>query len=170
MTNETCVKHPMAPQSYKVVITHAHKISVRNSILRLIHSRVTHLGDMNGDFQSDIATLVFKNGEQLEYFHRRVLILQQEIMLSGETFSPTRLLFQYMKVLSKSDKTKAFVAPNTIDLITYLDNNGKYTVYTGGYISVIYSYLDINGSQTTLNTSGHRSHHLSPSSTINNAI
>ena len=53
-----------------------------------------HIGGMNGDFQYDLATLAFKNGEQLEDFHSRILRLQQEIMLSGEFFSPTRLLFQ----------------------------------------------------------------------------
>ena len=59
---------------------------------------------MNGDVQSDLATLAFRNGEQLEYFHSRILRLQQEIMLSGEIVSPTRLLLQYMKVLTKSEK------------------------------------------------------------------
>ena len=59
---------------------------------------------MNGDIQSDLATLAFRNGEQLEDFHSRSLRLQQEIMLSGEIVSPTRLLLQYMKPLKKSEK------------------------------------------------------------------
>ena len=49
---------------------------------------------MNGDVQSDLSTLAFKDGEQLEDFHSRILRIQQEIMLSGEIVSPTRLLFQ----------------------------------------------------------------------------
>ena len=44
-------------------------------------------------------------------------------MISGETFSPTRLLFQYMTALSKSDKLKAFIAPKMTNFITFLDNN-----------------------------------------------
>ena len=57
---------------------------------------------MNGDVQSDLATLAFRNGEKLEDYHSRILRLQQEIMLSGEIVSPTRLLLQYMKALTKS--------------------------------------------------------------------
>ena len=55
------------------------------------------LGVMNGDFQSDLATLTFKNGEQLEDFHSRIIRLQQKIILSGETVSPKNILFWYMK-------------------------------------------------------------------------
>ena len=80
---------------------------------------------MNGDIKSDLATLAFNNVEQLEYFHSRILRLQQEIMLSGENFSPTRFLFQYMKALTNSEKLRAFIAPNMIDLITFLDDNGN---------------------------------------------
>ena len=42
-----------------------------------------------------------------------------------------------MKALSKIDKLRAFVAPNMTDLITFLDNNRKYDVYTEGDINVI---------------------------------
>ena len=84
----------MAPQAYKVVSTHAHDISGWTILSRLLHSRAPHLGGMNGDVKSDLATLAFRNGEQLEYFHSRILRLQQEIMLSGEIVSPTRLIFQ----------------------------------------------------------------------------
>ena len=73
----------MAPQAYKVVITHAHEISGWTILSILLHSRVLQLGGMNGDVQSDISTLVLKNGEQLEGFHGMILRLQQEIMLSG---------------------------------------------------------------------------------------
>ena len=54
---------------------------------------------MNGGVQSDLATLSFKNGEQLEDFHSRILRLQQEIMLYVEIVSPARIIFQYMKAL-----------------------------------------------------------------------
>ena len=83
MTNDNSVKSSMAPQAYKFVSTHARGVSGWTSISRLLHSRATHLGGMNGNVQYDLATLAFKNEEQLEYFHSRILILQQEIMLSG---------------------------------------------------------------------------------------
>ena len=107
---------------------------------------------MNDDVQSGLATLEFKNEEQLEDFHSRVLRLQQEIILSGEIVSPTRLLFQYMKALAKSEKLRHFIAPKMTDLITFLDNNVKYAVYEGGDIHGIYRYLEIIGSPTTLTT------------------
>ena len=62
-------------------------------------------------------------------------------MLSGEIISPTRLLFHYIKALTKSEKLRAFIAPNMTDIITFLDNNGKSAVYTGGDIHGIYRYL-----------------------------
>ena len=111
--------------------------------------------------QSDIATLAFRNGEQLEDFHSRILRLQQEIMLSGEIVSPTRLLIQYMKALTNSEKLKPFIAPKMTDLITFIDKNGKSDVYDGGDIHGIYCYLEMIGSPTTLATSGHRSRHFS---------
>ena len=66
---------------------------------------------MNGDIKYDIATLAFKNGEQLENFHRKIIRLQQEIMLYGEIVAPDRLLFQCMKASEKSYKLRAFIAP-----------------------------------------------------------
>ena len=75
---------------------------------------------MNGDLRSDLATLEFKNGEQLENFHSKILRLQQEINLSVETVFTIRLLFQYMKALSKSDKLKAFISPKMTYIITFL--------------------------------------------------
>ena len=131
MTNDTCVKSSMAPQSYKVVRTHAHEISGCNTLSRLIHSLAHQLGGMNGDVKSDLATPDFKNGEQLEYFHSRIIIIQQEIMLHGENLSPTILLFQYMKALQKIDKIRAFIAPKMIYLIAFPDNNGTSALYTG---------------------------------------
>ena len=83
MTNYTCVKPPMAPQAYKIVSTHAHETLGWIILYRLLHSRAPHLGGMNGEIQSDLATLAFRNGEQLDDFHNRIFRLQQEIMLSG---------------------------------------------------------------------------------------
>ena len=123
---------------------------------------------MNGDVKYDLATLDFNNGEQLEYFHSMIIRLQQEIMLSGEIFSPTIIIFQYTKALSNSDKLRAFIATKMTDIITFLDNNGKYAVYTGWYIHGIYLYLDMIGDPTTLTTSGQRSHNFGPSSSSNN--
>ena len=68
MANDTFLKSSVEPQAYKVVITHAYEISGWKIISTLIHSRAPHLGGMNGDFQSDLATLAFNNGEQLEKF------------------------------------------------------------------------------------------------------
>ena len=95
ITNDTLEKSSMATQSYKVVSTHAHEISGRTIISRLLHSCATNLGGMNVDVQYDLATQELNNGEQLEDFHSIIIRLQQEITLSGETISPTRLLFQY---------------------------------------------------------------------------
>ena len=89
-------------------------------------------------------------------------------MLSGEIVSPTRLLFHYMKALTKSEKLRDFIAPKITDIITFLYNNGKSTVYTGGEINVIYRYLEMIGDPKTLTTSGQRSHHFGPSSSSNN--
>ena len=123
---------------------------------------------MNGDVQSYLATPVFKNGEQLEDFHIRILRLQQETMLSGEIVPPTRIIFQYMKALTKSEKLRAFIAPNMTDLITFFDKNVKFAVYEGGDIHVIYRYLEMIGAPNTLTTSGHLYHHFGPSSSTKN--
>ena len=125
---------------------------------------------MNGDVQSDLSTLASNNREQLEYFHGKILRLQQEIMISGEIVSPTRLIFQYMKALSKRDKLGAFIAPKMTDIITLPDNNWKSAVYTGGDIHGIYYYLEIIGDPTVLTTSSQRYHHFSPPSSINNYV
>ena len=168
ITNSTSVKSSMAPQPYKVISTQANEISGWTILSRLLHSRATHFGGMNGDIQSDLATLVFKNGEQLEDFHIRVIRLQQEIILSGEIVSPNRLLIQYTKALINSKKIRAPIAPNIIDFINFLGNNRKSAVYTGGDIRGIYRYLDMIGAPSTLNTSSQRYRNLGPSSFINN--
>ena len=87
MTNDTYVKSSMSPRAYKVVRTHAHEISVWTILSRLLHSRANKIGGMNGDVQSDLATLAFKNREQLEDFHSSIIIPQQEIVLSRENLS-----------------------------------------------------------------------------------
>ena len=98
LLNNVCVKSSsMAPQAYKVVNIHVQEISVWTVLSNLLHARSSHLWGMNGDVQYDISTLTFNNVEQLEYLHRRILILQQEIILSGATVSTKRLLFKYMK-------------------------------------------------------------------------
>ena len=68
MTNDTCVKYSMSSQSYKVVNTHAHEISGYTIISIIPHSRAPHLGGMNSDVKSDIATMEFNNGEKLKTF------------------------------------------------------------------------------------------------------
>ena len=68
-----------------------------------------------------------------------------------------------MKALTKSEKLRAFIVPKMTDIITFLDNNVKSAVYTGGYIRGIYRYLEMIGAPTTLTTSGHRYHHFGPS-------
>ena len=66
-------------------------------------------------------------------------------MFYGESFSPTRTIFQYMNSLTKSEKLRAFIAPKMTDLIIFLDNNGKSAFYTGGYIHGICRYLEMIG-------------------------
>ena len=89
-------------------------------------------------------------------------------MLSGEIVSPTRLLLQYMKALTKSEKLRASIAENMAYLITFLDNNRKSTVYTGADIHGIYRYLEMIGDRTKFTTSGQRCHNFGPSSSSNN--
>ena len=123
---------------------------------------------MNGDVQSDLATLAFNNGEHREYFHGRILRLQQEIMFHGENLSPNIFLLQYTNTLPRSDKLRDFIATMMKYLITFLDNNGKYAVYTLGDIYGIYCYLDMIGAPKILTTSGQRYNHFSPSSSTKN--
>ena len=106
MNNYTGVKSSMATNAYKVFSTHSHEISGWKILSRLVHSRAPNLGGINGDFQSELATPEFNNGEQLIDFYSRIIILRQKINLSGETVYPTIILFQHMKELSNSDKLK----------------------------------------------------------------
>ena len=73
----------MALLAYKIVSTHAQEISGWTILFRLFHSRAPHIGGINGNVQSYIATLAFKNGEKLEDFNSRINRLQQEIIISG---------------------------------------------------------------------------------------
>ena len=59
-----------------------------------------------------------------------------------------------MKALSNSDKIKVLIAAKMTDIITFLDKNGKSSVYTGGNIRGIYHYLEMIGAPTTFTTSG----------------
>ena len=69
----------MEPQAHKDVNAHAHEISGQKSISSIIHVCAPHLGGMNGDVQSDLVTLEFKNGEQLEDFHSRIIISRSSL-------------------------------------------------------------------------------------------
>ena len=82
----------MEPQAFKVVTTHTNKIFVCTILSITISDRYSHLGGMNGDVQTNLATLEFKKRKNDEVFHERILRLQQEISLSGEPVSPTRIL------------------------------------------------------------------------------
>ena len=113
----------MVPQSYKGVIDNSNEISVWTILSRLLHARDPHLGGTNSDVQSDLATLAFNNEENLKYFHCRIVTLQQESNLSGETVSSTRLLFQYTNEFSNIDKIKAFIAPKIKDITTFIYYN-----------------------------------------------
>ena len=73
-----------------------------------------------------------------------------------------------MKALPNINKLRSFIDPKMTNLITFLDNNGQSSVYTGGDIRGIYRYLEMIGAPTTLTASGQRSHHFSPSYSINN--
>ena len=77
LTNDTCSKSSTEPQVYKVVNTHDYEISGWKFLYRILHARDPHLGGMYGDFQSDLATLEFKQGEQLEYFRSIIIRLQK---------------------------------------------------------------------------------------------
>ena len=99
-------------------------------------------------------TLFILSKKKIEGFHVRILRIKEEINISVENVSPTRLLLQYTKALSKSDKIRALIAPKMTDLITFIDNNRKSDIYTGGDIHGIYRYLEMIGPPTTLTNSG----------------
>ena len=80
---------------------------------------------------------------------------------------PYQTSFPVHEGITKSEKLRSFVAPNMTDLITFLENNGKSAVYTGGYIHGIYQYLEMIVAPTKLTTSSQLSHHFRPSSSRN---
>ena len=53
------------------------------------------------------------------------------------------------------------------DVITFIYNNIKPSVYTGGNIHELYCYLEMIGYPTTLNTSDQKSYYFGSSSSIN---
>ena len=67
----------MAPQSYNVVNAHAHEILGCTISSILLYTCAPHIGGTNSDFQYDLDTLVLNNGEQIKYFHRKIIRLQQ---------------------------------------------------------------------------------------------
>ena len=76
-------------------------------------------------------TLFILSKKKIEGFHVRILRIKEEINISVENVSPTRLLLQYKKSFPKSDKLRAYIAPKITDLIIFLDNNGKTEIYKG---------------------------------------
>ena len=73
-----------------------------------------------------------------------------------------------MRSFSKRDKIKAFIATKMTDIITFLDNNGKYSVLKGVNFHGLYRYLEMIGAQTTFTTPVWRSYHFGHSYYINN--
>ena len=73
---------------------------------------------------------------KLNIFIVKILRLQQDINLSEETVYPIRLIFHYMKELPKRNKIKSLIAPKMTDLITFLGNNVKLVIYTGGTLMI----------------------------------
>ena len=78
----------MSPRAYKVISTHEHEFSGWKNLSIILHSNFPHLGDMNGDVQSDLATLALNNGEQpkyfipeLSYFNRKLSSLEKTHLL-----------------------------------------------------------------------------------------
>ena len=66
----------MEPNACKVVNTHDNEISGCTIQYRILYSSTPHPEGMNGDAQSDLTTLEFKNREQFEYFYSIILRLQ----------------------------------------------------------------------------------------------
>ena len=65
LKNAICIKSYMAPQDYKFFPTHAHEIQGWNILSITLHAQAPNLGGMNGDFQSELATLDFNQGGKL---------------------------------------------------------------------------------------------------------
>ena len=59
--------------------------------------------------------------------------------------SPKRLIFQYMKLLTKFDGLKTFISPKMMVIIIYPDHHGKEASCSGSGIHYLYIYIDIIG-------------------------
>ena len=73
-----------------------------------------------------------------------------------------------MNSFSKSDKLKEFRATKMTNLITFLDKNIKFAIYTGGGINLLCPYIDIIGDPDTFTNSVQSSFHFGPSHSTNN--
>ena len=67
----------MAPQTKNEISTHAHEVSVWTILSILLNEGAPHLGVTNGNIQTDLVTLTFKQGEQLEDFHGKSIRMKQ---------------------------------------------------------------------------------------------
>ena len=126
LKNNICVKPSMSPKAYKVINTHYIEIYGWTIITWILHAYGTHLGGINSNVQSDLSTLESNNGEQIEYFNRIIIILQQEINIYGEIVSHKIILLRYMKAFSKCHKRKEFIVPKMTYIITFLDKYGNW--------------------------------------------
>ena len=118
---------------------------------------------MNDDVQSDLYTLTFNNGEQLEYFHSRIIRLQQETNISGETVSSTKFLLQCMKEFTKCAKLNELIVPKMTNIIKFIYKNIRLDSYIKENINGIYCYIEIIGAPNIFNSSGQRYHHFGAS-------
>ena len=151
MTNDTCLKLSISPQAYKVVSTDAHEISGWTIISRLLHSRATHLGGMNGDVKYYLSRLEFKNGENLKIFMalfsdlNKKLCSLEKFSLLLDFYSSTWRHFQRVikKIFHCSQDYRSHHIPR---------KRRKSAVYTGGDINGIYRYIEMIGSPTTFIT------------------
>ena len=119
----------MATQNYTVVTTHPYEISGWIILFRLIHVQFFDIEVMKGYVYYDLSKLAFNAVEQIKDFHSRIIRIQQYTILLVETVYPTRLLYQYIKALSKSDKLKVFIASKMTYLLTFLDNKNNVYIY-----------------------------------------
>ena len=74
--------------------------------------------------------------------------------------SPTILRLQYTVDLTKCDGIKSFIAPNMIDIATYIDHHRKEVSTYKICIIYLYIYIDMIGYTTNFNYSGHNHHSI----------
>ena len=99
---------------------------------------------MKGYVYYDLSKLAFNAVEQIKDFHSRIIRIQQYTILLVETVYPTRLLYQYIKALSKSDKLKVFIASKMTYLLTFLDNKNNVYIYKWWKIHGLKEYCGPN--------------------------